>query len=225
LSSLKALVAIWRKDMKSEMRTRYAINAILLFAFTTLIVISYSISPYRVSLNDRPFIYASLIWIVLVFSALSGLARSFVKESESFTEDQLRISTSPEAIFLGKLLFNVTVIFVLELLIVPVFILITRLHVVHPVYFILLLLSGGAGLCMVTTIMAAMIARARVKSVLFSAISFPLLFPLIITVIKGTEKSFRIMRITHWNEFLMSTAYAILLGVLAYFLFPLIWRD
>jgi len=75
---LNEAVAIWFRDLRSEFRTRYALNAILMFAVTTLIAVSFSIGSFRIEESERPFLYAVLLWIILTFSALSGLARSFV---------------------------------------------------------------------------------------------------------------------------------------------------
>jgi len=225
LSCLNQSIAILKKDLKSELRTRYAVNAILLFAFTTLVVISYSMAPFRIDPQYRPFIYASLLWIILVFSSFSGLSRSFVKEAEAYTEDLLRLNTIPEAVYAGKLLFNTTILLSLEVVIVPVFFLMMNIRVAHEGYLLLVLVLGGLGLSAATTMIAAMIARARVKGVLFSALSFPIVFPLIITLIKGTEKCLLTMPVQRWDEVRIAAAYSIIIGLLSLFLFPVIWKD
>ena len=74
-----------------------------MFAVTTLIAVSFSIGSFRIGEAERPFLYAVLLWIILVFSALSGLSRSFVKEEEAGTMDVLKLSARPQSVFLGKL--------------------------------------------------------------------------------------------------------------------------
>ena len=76
---LSEAAAIWLRDLRGEFRTRYAVNAILMFAVTTLIAVSFSIGSFRIGEAEQPFLYSVLLWIILVFSALSGLSRSFVK--------------------------------------------------------------------------------------------------------------------------------------------------
>ena len=203
---LKQAKTIWFRDLKSEFRTRYAINAILMFAFTTLIAISFSLGSFRIADNDKPFLYAVLLWIVLLFSALSGLSRSFVKEEEARTIDILKLSARPQAIFLGKLFFNLTLLGILEIIIVPSFIILMGYKIEYPLYFTIMILAGGCGLSAGTTIVAAMIARASVRGALFSALSFPLLFPLIITSIRGCEKAATTMNITGWHEVKITVA-------------------
>lgn len=225
LTYLNEAKAIWFHDLRSEFRTRYAINAILMFAFTTLIAVSFSLGSFRIAESDKPFLYAALLWIILVFSALSGLARSFVKEEEAHTIDILKLSARPQAIFLGKLLFNLTLLGTLEILIVPSFIILMGYKIEHPLYFIIVILMGGFSLSAGTTIVAAMIARASVRGALFSALSFPLLLPLMITCIKGCEKAATNTNIAGWHEVKITFAYLIIMMTISLLLFPLIWEE
>ncbi len=217
--------AIWLRDVRSEFRTRYAINAILMFAFTTLIAVSFSLGAYRIGENERPFLYSALLWIILMFSALSGLARSFVKEEEAHTIDILKLSARPQAIFLGKLFFNLTLLAALAIFIVPSFIILMGYRIGHPLYFGCMVLTGTLGLGAGTSIVAAMIARASVRGALFSALSFPLLFPLMIISIKGCEKAATNIGVTGWHEVKIALAYLIIMMTLSLFLFPLIWEE
>ena len=216
--------AIWVQDLRSEFRTRYAVNAILMFAFTTLITVSFSIGSFRIEEAESPFLNAVLLWIILVFSALSGLSRSFVKEQEAGTMDILRISARPQAVFLGKLFFNLTLLGVLESIIVPSYVLLMGYDIQSPGGFWAMVFSAGFGLGAGTTIVAAMIAQASAKGVLFSALSFPLLLPLMITAIKGCERAAAGLDAAGWPEVRMAVAYAVIMVVLSFFLFPLIWE-
>lgn len=217
--------AIWLRDLRCEFRTRYAINAIVMFAFTTLIAVSFSLGSFRIAESDKPFLYAALLWIILIFSALSGLARSFVKEEEAHTIDILKLSARPQSIFLGKLFFNLTLLGMLEIFIVPSFIILMGYKIGNPLFFSFIILTGGFGLGAGTTIVAAMIARASVRGALFSALSFPLLFPLMITSIKGCEKAATNMNITGWHEVKIAVAYFVVMVTISLFLFPLVWEE
>ncbi|MBD3288766.1 heme ABC transporter permease CcmB [candidate division KSB1 bacterium] len=225
LTYLNEAKAIWLRDMKSELRTRYAMNAILMFAFTTLIAVSFSLGSFRISDSDKPFIYAALLWIILIFSALSGLARIFVKEEEAHTIDILKLSARPQSIFLGKLIFNLTLLGILGALLVPAFIVLMGYRIASPLYFVAVVLFASLGLGAGTTIVAAMIARASVRGALFSAVSFPLLFPLMITAIKGCEKAAIQTTVAGWNEVNICIAYLVIMITLSLFLFPVIWEE
>lgn len=211
--------------MQSEFRTRYAVNAIIMFALTTLIAVSFSIGSYRIGEAERPFLYAVLLWIILMFSALSGLSRSFVKEQESGTMDILKLSARPQAVFLGKLFFNLTLIGALELIIVPSFIVLMKYEIKSPGFFISLVITAGLGLGTATTIVAAMIAQASAKGALFSALSFPLILPLMITAIKGFERAAVDSATSGWPEVRFTIAYMVVMTTASMLLFPLVWEE
>jgi heme exporter protein B len=196
-----------------------------MFAVTTLIAVSFSIGSFRIDPADRPFLYSVLLWIILTFSALSGLARSFVKEEEAGTIDVLKLSARPQAVFLGKLLFNLTLLSVLGLIIVPLFIVFMAYQISLPGFFLSMVISGVLGLGAGTTIIAAMIARASARGALFSVLSLPLLFPLMITCIKGCERAATGVNSSGWPEVRIAIAYVIIMVILSLFLFPLVWEE
>lgn len=222
---LSEAIAIWLRDLRGEFRTRYAVNAILMFAVTTLIAVSFSIGSFRIGEAEQPFLYAVLLWIILVFSALSGLSRSFVKEEEAGTMDVLKLSARPQAVFLGKLFYNLTLLAALELIIVPAFIFLMNYKIELPGLFAAMIVSGGLGLGAATTIVAAMIAQTGVRGALFSVLSFPLLLPLMITSIKGCEKAAIGINNPGWSEVRIALAYTIVMVTLSMFLFPLVWEE
>jgi heme exporter protein B len=222
---LNEALAIWLRDLRGEFRTRYAVNAILMFAVTTLIAVSFSIGSFRIAEAERPFLYSVLLWIILVFSALSGLSRSFVKEEEAGTMDVLKLSARPQAVFLGKLFFNLTLLGALELIVVPCFILMMDYQIKHPALFTAMIITGGFGLGAGTSIVAAMIAQASARGALFSVLSFPLLLPLMITAIKGCERAAVGLNPAGWPEVRIAVAYTVIMIIMSLFLFPLIWEE
>jgi heme exporter protein B len=196
-----------------------------MFAVTTLIAVSFSIGSFRIDPANRPFLYSVLLWIILTFSALSGLARSFVKEEEAGTIDVLKLSARPQAVFLGKLLFNLTLLSALGLIIVPLFIVFMAYQISLPGFFLSMVISGVLGLGAGTTIIAAMIARASARGALFSVLSLPLLFPLMITCIKGCERAAVGVHSAGWPEVRIAIAYVIIMIILSLFMFPLVWEE
>ena len=73
--------AIFGKEWRLELRTRYGLNSVGLFAFTTLVVVSMSLGPVGASEEARPFLPV-LLWLILLFAASAGLPRTFVHEEE-----------------------------------------------------------------------------------------------------------------------------------------------
>ena len=66
---LKLLLDAWlifQKDIRQEFKTRYAINAIFLFALVTLVAVSFSIGTFNAGMEIK----SALLWIIIFFSAL-----------------------------------------------------------------------------------------------------------------------------------------------------------
>lgn len=171
------------KELKSEFRTRYAINAILLFAVTTLVAISFSVGGFGV----EPRILAALLWVIIYFSAMSGLSRVFVREEEAKTASALRLSSAPNSVYLGKLAFNYVLLLGLQAVIVPMFIVMMNLQVQVWGLFIVVMLVGSLGISAAATMVAAIVSKASAKGTLFAVLSFPILLPVLIIGIHGTR--------------------------------------
>lgn len=210
------------KEIKSEFRTRYALNAILLFALTTLTVVSFSVGGFF--LNARMISF--LFWLVIFFSSMSGLSQVFVKEEESKTVNLLRLVASPNTVLMGKLLFNLALLLILELIIVPLFIIWMNLRVLNLPLFLSVLLLGSLGLVCATTIIAAIISKARVKGALFAVLSFPILLPLLVTVIDGTRLSLEGETFsTGLSDLRLLLSYVVVMFTVSILLFDFVWNE
>jgi heme exporter protein B len=222
---LAEALAVAAKDLRTEFRTRIALNALGLFALTVLAAVSYTVGPYRIAAADRPFLLAVLLWVVVFFAALAGLDRSFVKEEESHTAPLLRLAASPMAVWLGKLGFNLILIYLLMAVLVPLFCVLMGYEILLVGGFVLILVCGGYTLAVITTIVAAIIARALTRGALFSVLSLPLLLPLLIFLIQGTAGTAE-----GTAEVVSSALRAVLsmggvMTVVSAMLFPIVWGD
>ena len=214
--------AIFRKEWRLELRTRYALNTVGLFAITTLVVVSISLGPVGASEEARPFLPV-LLWLILLFAASAGLPRTFVHEEEIGTAIALRLSARPSSLFCGKALYNLTLIFALELLITPLFVAMLELPVTAPLELFLTLLLGGYGLAVGSTLVAAMVAQARARAPLFAVVAFPILLPLLKFAIEATVGAVS----NEPTEALLSLIFSFdaMLTIGGLMLFPAIWNP
>ena len=65
--------SLFKKDFHSELRTRYAINSLAMFIIVAISVILFSIG--NETINES--LTAGLFWVVIFFTAMSGLVKSF----------------------------------------------------------------------------------------------------------------------------------------------------
>ncbi len=85
---LRGAAAVLAKDARCELRSKQAISAVLLFAVTSTIAVSFTLGAIG---SDRA-VTAALLWVVIYFSAMAGLSRSFAHEEETYTAGLLRLA-------------------------------------------------------------------------------------------------------------------------------------
>jgi heme exporter protein B len=215
-------LAVFAKDVRLELRTRYALNAILMFAVTTLAAVSFSVGQSGLP----PKLLAALFWIVIFFSAMSGLAQAFIREEEAATALTLRLMADPDPVYIGKLLFNFSLLSIMAAIVTPIFFIFTDAPASGIATFILVLALGVIGLGSATTLVAAIIAKASVKGALFAVLSFPILMPLLLVLVLATEKvldSGTIGDIAVEIQFLV--AYGIVMITGSILLFKFVWQE
>lgn len=215
-------MAVLEKDLRAELRNRAAVNAILLFAVTALVVVGMALGPAKLSAP----LSAALLWVVLFFAAFSGLAHVFLHEEETNTAMALRLSAPASAIYAGKLAFNLLLLFGIAVIVVPLFVIMLGLPIVQWVAFVVVLVTGCLGLGAAATIVAAIIAKARSKGALYGALGFPILLPLLAIAVHGTVGT---MGDTPLNQLLRDigglVSFSVMLITASGLLFPYIWED
>lgn len=214
--------AIFRKDLRIELRSRYAVNTLLLFALGALLLVSFAVGPQPVSAR----VQAALLWIVLLFAASIGLGRSFVAEHEGGTALLLRLHTRPSMVFAGKLLFNVCLVALLTLTATLVFLLLLGISVGAPGLFVSTLVLGALGLTGATTLLAALVARASRGGPLLPVLLLPLLVPLLVSGVGATRKALIGRRwLTAQDELLTLVGFAGATIAAAVLLFDYVWAE
>lgn len=223
--SIRKSFAVFLKDIKSELRTRYAINAIMLFAIVTVFAVSFAMA--RTGGRIETILQASLLWIVIYFSSLSGMAQSFIKEEESRTAVALRLYSPAGAVLGGKLIFNLVLLAVMNLITIPLFSVFLSLDIASYPLFLAVILLGSLAMVGTTTLVAAIISKASVKGALFAVLSFPLILPILMMAISGTRKALTpdIAFSAARMELQVLASYLIVMTVLGFLLFDSVWND
>ncbi len=218
----KAL-ALYQKDFHSEMRTRYAVNSLAMFVIVAVSVILFSIGNETITQS----LTAGLFWVVIFFSAMSGLSRAFVSEEERGTTLALQLVAAPSTIFSGKLLFNLILVFCMNVVITVLYsALFDSFAVKNFALFAVSFFFGNAGLAIASTIIAAIISKAGAKGTLYPVLSFPILLPLILTSVQLTLMSFEGSTFLDAKfELAIIICYDIIMLTASYMLFDFVWKD
>ncbi len=223
---LHAAWAVFRKDLQSELRTRYALNALLLFAASTAVAVSFAVPLLGTRRDpDALTIQGALLWVALLFAALNGLSRSFVQEEERRTALALRLAAPPLGVYLGKLLFNLVLLAALDVVTTVLFLAFLQVQVGNVGLFVAVIALGSTSLATATTLVAAIIAQANFKGGLFAVLAFPLVVPLLVVNIRATTLA---LGEGTWAQGLpllqFLAAYAVATFVASLMLFRAVWE-
>lgn len=220
---MRAALALLKKDFSSEIRTRYAINSLGMFIVVTVSVILFSIGNEKIN----EYLTGGLFWVVVFFTSMSGLSRAFVSEEERGTSLTLQLIARPESIYSGKFFFNVALVFTMNFVIALLFSLLFEMFLFKNfVLFMYAFIIGNIGVAASSTIIAAIIAKAGSKGTLYPVLAFPILLPLILTLIELTKKAMDGNSISDSSvELAVLFCYDVIMISAAYLLFDFIWKD
>jgi heme exporter protein B len=215
--------AVVSKDVRSELRTRYALNALLMFVITSVATILFALREDEVSTD----VLSGMFWVVIFFSAMSGLSRIFVSEEERGTTMTLQLVASPSVVYFGKLVFNCGLTLALSSAVSILYIMVFPAFIVKSMsIFVLTILLGSLGFASAATIIAAIIAKANTKGTLYPVLSFPILIPLLMTVMKSTTRALDGEIFTMaLGEFQILVSYVMIMVAGSYLLFDYVWKE
>jgi len=217
---IKEVKTLIGKDIKLELKQKYVLNGILLYLLSTIFV---TYLAFEEVLTTET--WNSLFWIILLFVGVNGIGKSFVQESPARYIYYYTIA-SPQAVVLSKILYNLLLMAILALLSFGMFLLLMGNRLVNLELFLLALLLGSFGLSSILTMVAAIASRASNNFSLMAVLSFPIILPLLLTLMKLSRLA---LTGSDWSGtagplvILLTINFAVI--ILAYLLFPYLWRD
>jgi heme exporter protein B len=220
---MKSALAVFFKDVSGELRARYAINSLAMFVVVAVSAVLFSVGEERIS----PAAAGGLFWLVAFFAAMTGLSRAFVSEEERGTATTLRLLTIPSAVFNGKTLFNLALAFALDAFVWTLFAaLFDDFVVVNLPLFVVVFTLGTIGVAVSSTIVAAIVARARAKGALYPALGFPILLPLLLVAVEITSAAALGGSIADsLVDVALLVCYDVVLYVVSLLLFDFVWVE
>ena len=177
------VLAILRKDLLLELRSRETVVPTLVFALLVVVILNFALDP-------RPevalFIAPAALWVAVTFAGILALGRGFMLEMEHGGIQGLMLApVGRDVLSLGKLLSSFLFILIVELLLLPAFVLFFNLPILLPGLWLALLL-GALGFAAVGTTFAGMAANARAREMLLPILFLPIVVPVIIAAVAVT---------------------------------------
>ena len=210
-----------KKDFLIEFRNRSAVN--ISFAFAGITTLSVSLvaggTPFP------PVVHAIIFWIILFFSAMSGLAHIFIREEEEKNSLFLSLYYTPEEIYISKLIFNVVLFLSISVIVTFLYLFFLQVLPSYKFLFFLTVVSGSIAIASVTTILGAMVSKAGSGSSLFTVISFPVLLPVLWTAISLTSVSIDGSGVQEYRNIIFLLAFSGVIVSVSYLSFKFIWTE
>ncbi|MDF1556877.1 MAG: heme exporter protein CcmB [ANME-2 cluster archaeon] len=177
------------KDLLMEFRTKQMLNSMIIFSLLVIVIFNYSFSNilFNIEVAD---IAPGILWIAFTFAGMLGLSRSFASEKEDGCLDGLRLCpVDPASIYMGKAASNLVIMFMIEVIIVPMFmVLFNFTDIKSLIALAIVILLGTLGFILVGTLFSALTVNMRTREILLPVILFPIIIPLIMSSVLATQK-------------------------------------
>ncbi len=219
MSLLNQVRALLQKELILEWRSRYALNGILLYVVSTIFVCYLSFRGLE------PITWNALFWIIMLFASINAITKSFVQESKG---RQLYLYTlaSPQAIILSKIIYNVLLMLLLSVLALFFYSVVFKNPVGDPLYYFIAVLLGSISFASVFTLISGVAAKANNSSALMAILSFPVIIPLLMLLIKLSKNAMDgLDRSVSLDEIGVLSAINLIVITLSLLIFPYLWRD
>lgn len=183
-SFLKAMLAIARKDLASEFRSRELISAMLVFSMLVVLIFNFAL---ELNPDVRRTVTAGVLWTTFAFAGTLGLNRSMAVEKDRGCMDGLLLApVDRSAIFFGKAISNLAFMLLVEIIVIPLYaMLYNETRIFQPEFFGVLLL-GSIGYIAVGTLLSAMSVQTRTRDVLLPILLFPVAVPVLLASVKAS---------------------------------------
>jgi heme exporter protein B len=218
---IKNVQQLLYKEFLLETRQKQSINGIVLYLVSTVFVCKMCFRSL-----PQPAAWNALFWIILLFASVNAVSKSFMQDSKN-RFIYLYSLASPEAIILAKIIYNTLLMLVLSAIGFVIYsVLLGGNPVQNMPIFIADALLGSMGFSTILTTMSAIASRTNNSFTLMAVLSFPILLPLLMTIIKVSKNAIDGLDPSiSYKYLLIILAINVITGVLSYLLFPYLWKD
>ena len=220
INEIRVLV---KKEIQMEWRQKYAMHGLILYLASTIFVCYLSFKAKQQAIN--PITWNTLFWLIILFIAVNAIGKSFTQESKQRNIFYYSI-VSPEAVIYSKIFYNSLVMIGISF----VGILFYSWFMGNPVgnlpLYLLSLLLGSIGFSATLTMVAGIAAQGENSATLMSVLSFPIIIPLLLILLKLSKSAMDGISIQeNWDEMATLASLDVIVMVLSGILFPYIWRH
>lgn len=181
---LSHVMAILWKDIRYELRSKQTWLGMGMFALLVLVIFNFT---FDLRVDNISAVAPGVLWIAFIFASLLGLGRTLAAEREQHSMDRLLLCpVDRKAIYLAKLLGNLLFIGVVEIVALPIYALLFNVSL--PAALFLIVLLGTLGIATIGTLFSVMAAATRARELLLPILVFPLIVPVVISVVRAMQQ-------------------------------------
>lgn len=175
------LRAIVIKDIVVELRAKQVLPTMIVLGMLIVFILRMASEPSSANAS-APVMGTAALWIAFLFSGLLAQERSFAAEQQNGCIDGLLLAPlDPGTIYLAKLVANVVMLSIFEVIVVPIGLLSFDLHVGGRwPQLVAVLLLGNLGISSVGTLFSAAVQLTRTRGSLLSIVVLVILVPMLI---------------------------------------------
>jgi len=182
LNQIKAIVL---KDLVTELKTKELFSSMFIFALLVIIIFIFSVDLSIVKANE---VGPGVLWVAFLFAGTMGLNRSFMLEKENGCLEGLILTPADRtAIYFGKLTSNLIFLLVMEIFILPLFMIFFNVDLISfigPLLVVIFL--GTLGFCAIGTLLSSLASNLKTREIMLPILLYPLIVPVVIAVVKMT---------------------------------------
>ncbi|MBP1908635.1 heme exporter protein CcmB [Methanolobus bombayensis] len=184
---MKKSLYIAAKDLRSEFRTKQMLNSMLIFSLIVIVIFSISFGDVLSQTELVEKLAPGVLWVAFTFAGTLGLSRSFAGEMENGCLEGLKLSPiDRSSIYIGKTISNAILMFIVELLTIPIFIVLFNYNISGIPGLALVIFLGTFGFVSVGTLLSALSASTRAREIMLPVLLLPLIIPVIIPAVMAT---------------------------------------
>ena len=212
-----------KKEILLEWRQKYALNGILLYLASTIFVcyLSFNLKSGII----QPITWNALFWIIVLFTAVNSISKSFIQEREGRLLYYYTLS-SPESIIISKTIYYSILMIILTLFGFLLYSVVMGNPIQDLLSFIITIVLGSIGLASSLTMISGIASKTPNSSTLVAVLSFPVLIPLLLLLIKCSKNAIDgIDRSLYYDDLVILAAINAIVVTISYMLFPYLWRS
>lgn len=204
-SYLRKVLAIVGKDIATEIRTKEMISSMFVFSLLIMFIFNFA---FDLRAENIRALAPGVLWVAIAFAGMLGLNRSFVLEQDRGVMDGLLLApVDRSAIYFGKMIGNVLFIGLVEIVILPIFIILFNQPASILPMLVGVVILGTLGFAGVGTLFSAMAVHTRAREVLLPIMLFPVVVPVMLSAVRltsGILDQVPFEDVSHWLALLVA---------------------